>query len=167
RFTIAKQPNARDVYRRVFLYINIALGGGALVISLFVRDILKVMAAHSFWGAYKVVPLILVAQILHHWTAYNNLGLFLTKTTKKFAWGSFAGIGAVLLLNFLLIPRYGIWGAAIATVLAYIIRLIVIHELSQRVYRIDYDWSRIAKLYGILVGAFVLRAVLGDRGIVL
>jgi O-antigen/teichoic acid export membrane protein len=166
RFAIAKQPNAREVYRRVFLYVNIALGIGALVIALFVRDILKVMATHNFWGAYRVVPLILIAQILHHWTAYNNLGLFLTKTTKKFAWGSAVGIASVLLLNLLLIPRFGLWGAAIATVIAYVLRLVVIHELSQREYRINYDWARVFKLYAILIGAYVIRALVGDPGIV-
>jgi hypothetical protein len=59
------------------------------------------------------------------------------------------------------------WGAAFATVVAYIVRLIVIHELSQRVYRIDYDWPRITKLYAVFVAAFALRSLLGDRGIVL
>jgi O-antigen/teichoic acid export membrane protein len=166
RFAIAKQPNARETFRRVFLYINIALGVAALGIALFARDLLRVMATYAFVGAHQVVPLILLAQILHHWTAYNNLGLFLTKTTTKFAWGSAVGIPAVLGLNFLLIPRYGVWGAAIATILAYTLRFLVIQHLSQREYPIDYDWPRIVRLYTILVLAFVVRAVLGDLGVV-
>jgi hypothetical protein len=38
------------------LYINIALGGTALIIALFVRDVLKVMATQAFLPAYRVVP---------------------------------------------------------------------------------------------------------------
>jgi O-antigen/teichoic acid export membrane protein len=166
RFAIAKQPNAREIYRRVFLYINITLGVAALVIALFVQDILKVMATHAFWSAYRVVPFILLAQILHHWTGYNNLGLFLTKTTKKFAWGSAVAIPSVLGLNLLLIPRYGVWGAVTATLLAYVLRFIVIHTLAQREYHIDYDWSRVFKLYAILIAAFVVRLPFGTLQIV-
>jgi O-antigen/teichoic acid export membrane protein len=166
RFAIAKRPDARDIYRRVFLYINIGLGVVALLIALFVRDFIKVMAAPAFHGAYVFVPLILIVQIIHHWTAYNNLGLFLTKTTKKFALGSMVAIPSVIILNILLIPRYGVWGAIAATLLAYTLRFGVMQWLSQRQYRINYDWARIARLYAIIVTAFIMRAVAGNLQIV-
>lgn len=166
RFQIAKRANAPDIYRRVFLYFNIGLGCTAMFISLFVRDVLKVMSDPNFWGAYAVVPVIMVAQILHHWTGFNNLGLFLAKKTKKFAWGSAVAIPSVLLLNFVLIPRYGVWGAAIATIIAYVLRFVVIQTLSQREYRINYDWARIWTLYGILATAVVIRELFGDLQIV-
>ena len=166
RFQIAQRPNAQVVFRRVFLYFNVALGCMAMLISLFVRDVLKVMATPNFWGAYAVVPLILIAQILHQWTAYNNLGLLLTKNTKKFAWGSAVAIPSVLLLNYLLIPRYGLWGAAIATIIAYVLRFLVIQTISQREYRIHYDWLRIFKLYAILASAVGIRELFGTLQIV-
>ena len=166
RFQIAKRPNAPDIYRRIFLYFNVALGCTALFITLFVRDLLKVMSAPNFWAAYAVVPLIMVAQILHHWTGFNNLGLYLAKKTKKFAWGSAVAIPSVLLLNYLLIPRYGVLGAAIATILAYVLRFLVIQRLSQREYKIDYDWPRIWRLYGILATAVIIRELFGDLQIV-
>jgi O-antigen/teichoic acid export membrane protein len=166
RFQIAQRPNAQVVFRRVFLYFNVALGCTAMLISLFVRDVLKVMSTPNFWGAYAVVPLILIAQILHQWTAYNNLGLLLTKNTKKFAWGSAVAIPSVLLLNFLLIPRHGLWGAAIATIIAYVLRFLVIQTISQREYRIHYDWLRVIKLYAILASAVGIRELFGNLQIV-
>ncbi len=166
RFQIANRANAQVIFRRVFLYFNIAMGCTALFIALFVRDMLKVMSDPNFWSAYAVVPLILVAQILHQWTAYNNLGLLITKKTKKFAWGSAVAIPSVLILNYLLIPRYGVWGAAIATIIAYVLRFLVIQMHSQREYRIHYDWMRIGKLYAILGGAVVVREVFGNLQIV-
>jgi O-antigen/teichoic acid export membrane protein len=108
------------------------------------------------------VPLILLAQVLHQWTAYNNLGLLLTNKTKKFAWGSAVAIPSVILLNFLLIPRFGVWGAAIATIIAYILRFLVIQMHSQREYRIHYDWARIGKLYAILASAVIIRELFGE-----
>jgi O-antigen/teichoic acid export membrane protein len=166
RFQIAKRPNAGELFRRIFLYFNVGLGCTALIMSLFVRDALKLMSATPFWGAYAVVPLIMIAQILHQWTAYNNFGLLLTKKTKKFAWGSAIAIPSVLLLNFLLIPRYGVWGAAIATIIAYVLRFVVIQALSQREYRIDYDWLQIGKLYAILASGVAIRELFGDLQIV-
>ena len=166
RFAIAKQPKARDVFSRVFVYINICLGVVALAISLFAHDVLKVMADRAFVSAYQLIPLLLVVQIVHFWSGYNNLGLLITKTTKKFAFGSLVAVPSVLLLNFLLVPRYGMMGAVIATFAAYVLRLIVVHHMAQQEYRIDYAWGRVARLYALLGAAFVLRVVLGEQPIV-
>ncbi len=166
RFQIAKRPNAGAIFRRVFLYFNIGLGCTSLLIAMFVRDVLKVMAAPNFWGAYAVVPLILIAQVLQHWSSFNNLGLLLVKKTKKLAWGSAIAIPSVLVLNYLLIPRYGIWGAAAATIIAYVLRFVVVQRHSQQEYRIDYDWPRVARLYAILIPAVIVRELLGAMPIV-
>lgn len=162
RFDVGKRDDARAIYRKVFLYLNLILGFVALGIGLFVRDVLAVMADPAFFAAHRVVPLVLLAQLLSHWTAYCNVSLFLTDNTRLFAGTSAVGAVVVLALNLVMIPRWGVPGAAVATVAAYGARFLSVYSFGQRKYRIDYGWGRIGRLYAILGVAVGARLVLAD-----
>jgi O-antigen/teichoic acid export membrane protein len=165
RFEIAKRPDAREVYARVFLYMNVVVGMMALVISLFVRDLLTVMAAPAFFPAHTLVPVLLASQILFVWVNYCNLALFVKSKTPVMAVIAVVGVVATLALNFLLIPRYGMYGAALATLLAYGLRFLLILRNGQRHYHVSYGWGAIARLYGVLGAAVTLRLLVHPGGL--
>lgn len=166
RFVVARQPEGRDIFRRVFLYVNLLLGGMGLTIALVAPDMLRLMADHAFLRASNFVPLILSAQIIHHWTAFHSFGLQAGLRTGRYAVVSVGAIAVVLILNLALIPRFGIAGAAWATLLAYTVRFLVIYILSQRVYSVSYDWWSIARLYAIIGSAVGARALIGTLPLV-
>jgi len=95
------------------------------------------------------VPLLLVTTIVQQWTAYCNLGLYLKNATHLYAWSAVIGVVAALVLNALLIPRFGMFGAAWATVGAYAIRFVPVYIFAQSRYRIDYPWGKVAELGAI------------------
>ena len=68
------------------------------------------------------------------------------------------GVAAVVnvLLNLLLIPTYGMMGAAIATVAAYTTMAIGMAWWSQRIYPVPYQWRRVATA---TLGAVALAAL--------
>lgn len=162
RFVIANQPNAQEVYRRMFLYLNLALVGGSILILLFVKDMLRVMSAPAFHGAYHVVPLLLIVTVVQQWTGYCNIGLYLKNATGLYAWSAVIAVVFALGLNALLIPRFGMFGAAWATVGAYGIRFAAVYWFAQGKYRIEYPWGKVAALGGVFGGAWLLRS-LADR----
>jgi O-antigen/teichoic acid export membrane protein len=146
RFAIAKRSDAHEIYRRMFVYYNLALFIGSIAIVLLIKDVLAIMVGPTFLPAYKIVPILLLTTIIQQWTAFCNLGLFLTNSTKLFAIPSIISVIADLLLNLLLIPRYGILGAAWATAIAYALRFTIIYVLAQEKYYIDYPWRKTAEL---------------------
>lgn len=157
RFAIANRPDAAQIYRRVFFYFNLALAIIALGIGLFVFDVIRIIAAPAFRHAHEIVPLLLTAQIIFHWTAFANLGLFLRNKTHTLAMVAASGVLTVLLMNYLLIPRFGIVGAAIGAIVAYLVRFLTVYIFSQREYHIDYPWQLVGRLYGVVVAAVVVR----------
>jgi O-antigen/teichoic acid export membrane protein len=157
RYEVAKRPDAKEVYARVFLYMNVVVGLGALGISLFVRDFLSVMSDPAFLPAYRYVPLLLLAQTFSHAVSYCTLGMFVTGNTRSLGRIAFLATVAALALNFLLVPRYGIMGATAATVLAYGLRLLWTYRSAQRHYPIRYGWGTLARLYAIFTVAVALR----------
>jgi O-antigen/teichoic acid export membrane protein len=162
RFAIANQPDAADVYRRVFLYLNLALFLGSAGLMLFIRDGLTLLVDAPFRPAYKLVPLLLATTVIQQWTGFCNLGLYLRNATNLYAWSAVIGVAAALGLNALLIPRYGMFGAAWATVLAYAIRFIPVYVFAQAKYRIDYPWAKVGGLGLLLALIWAVRYLADD-----
>jgi O-antigen/teichoic acid export membrane protein len=156
RFEVAKLPEAQKIFSSVFLYVNVILGGIAVVICLFIRDFLSVMSSPGFLPAYRLVPLLLAAQIVFVWAAYWTTGIYISGRTKTLAKGSIVLVAVTILFNFVLIPPFGAFGAAAATMGAYTARFVWIYYFAQRDYPIRQDWSGIVKLYMVLTASVAL-----------
>jgi O-antigen/teichoic acid export membrane protein len=167
RFEIVKQENAPLIFKKVFLYLNIILISMSLIIAIFVKDILTIMADPSYLEAYKIVPIILFAYILWTWTAFCNFGLLLKEKTNLNALSAVIAVVSVVLLNFLLIPKYGAYGAAWATFGAFLIRFTVVFILSQKYYSINYGWDKLFKLISASVIIYLTRFFLNNSSLIL
>ncbi|MEO5589228.1 MAG: polysaccharide biosynthesis C-terminal domain-containing protein, partial [Gemmatimonadaceae bacterium] len=148
--------------RRMFLYLNLALFAGAVMMVLYVKDFLVVLVAPSFLPAYQFIPILIVITIIQQWTGYCNFGLFLKNATHLYGLSALIGVVAALGLNALLIPKYGIWGAAWATLVAYALRFIPVYYFSQRKYFVNYSWSQVGLLW-LLFGAVIGVRELADN----
>ena len=74
----------------------------------------------------------------------------------------FTGLAALTNIgsNLILMPRYGMMGAAIAAVLAYLVMMLSIYFVTRKIYRIEYELNILAGVYlylfsGILLFYFV------------
>jgi O-antigen/teichoic acid export membrane protein len=72
------------------------------------------------------------------------------------------GLGAAVnvVLNVLLIPPYGMMGAAIATLAAYVVLFAAMTVNAQHVYPVPYQWRRIGTLTAAAVGLTILGKLL-------
>jgi O-antigen/teichoic acid export membrane protein len=59
-------------------------------------------------------------------------------------------------LNLLLIPPYGMIGAAIATIGAYVTLFVGMAWRAQRLYPVPYQWRRVATASGVAVAMTIL-----------
>jgi len=75
----------------------------------------------------------------------TSIGLNITKRTQYYPVATIAAAGTNVGLNFLLIPKFGIVGAAWANGAAYAVQAALGMRLSQRFYPITYEWGRIAR----------------------
>jgi O-antigen/teichoic acid export membrane protein len=80
------------------------------------------------------------------------VGIYLVKRTGTLPAVVLAPAALNIGLNLVLIPRYGMMGAAWSTLLAYPLLLILMWWIAQRVYFIPYDYRRIAKPLVIAFG---------------
>jgi O-antigen/teichoic acid export membrane protein len=160
RFEVAKSPDRDSVFPRVFLYLNLVVGGTCLLISVFVDEVLRVMADPEFFSAHELVPVLLLAQVAFQWVSFSNLGLLLRDRTSTLAKISGVAVVVVVGLNYLLIPHWGAMGAAWATLGAYIFRYLAVLRYSQKADSIGHDWPRVLRVYAVVVIAVVFESSL-------
>ena len=137
-FSQEKEDNAKAVYSTVMKYFIIF---GLLIflgIMLYI-DIFKYFISNNeYWVGLGVVPILLVSNILLG--VVYNLAIWY-KLTDKTKYGAYiAGIGASLtiVVNVVLIPKIGYYGAAWAHVVCYSVMAIVSYFLGRKYYKIDY-----------------------------
>ena len=155
-FEIEKRAEAGFLYSRIATYFLLALSFVGLGIAVFAHELVTIMAAPAYAAAATVVPLITLAMVFMTSDTVFQVGLLLK---GKSSWLPIAkGIAAVVsvALNFLLVPKYGIQGAASAGAIAFGLYSVTILTVAQRVYAIHFEYARIARIMGAVALVFLL-----------
>jgi O-antigen/teichoic acid export membrane protein len=113
------------------------------------------LIAPKFWIGLEIVPVILLAYVFLG--IYNNLiaGIYIEKRTALLPVVTFAAAAMNVAANYLLIPPWGLMGAALATLVSYVLMAILLYVLVRRIYPVPYEWARLGK---IAVAAIVVIA---------
>lgn len=160
------ERGAKETFSVVTTYglATLALLSAGLAAVAF--DLVRLMATPQYVGAARVVPWLGLAVAFQGIYLLTSIGLNISKRTAYYpvATGSAAVTSAVL--NLLLIPRFGMLGAAWAAVAAYGVLAAVAFAFSRRFYPIDYEWGRLlrvvmAAVAAWLAGSLVLPASVG------
>ncbi|MEA3505658.1 MAG: polysaccharide biosynthesis C-terminal domain-containing protein, partial [Bacteroidota bacterium] len=108
---------------------------------------------------YTVVPLLSFTFILKGMNYMFSLGLHYVKKTRYNAY--IVSVVAILniLLNIVLIPEIGIYGAAITTIISNIVMVMAFYHYSQKFYYINFELKRLYILFSVgtlwLLGGFL------------
>lgn len=156
-FSHAKNKNAPQTYALITQYFVI-FGSLILIVVIVFADVLKhfMIRDSSYFEAMNIVPLVIVANLFLG--IYHNLSVWykLTDQTKMGAYISIVGAAVTLGVNYILIPKIGFLGSAIATVLAYGIMMVVSYRLGAKYYPIPYHKSKIfGYLFFSIAGSMV------------
>lgn len=143
RFKIATQNDAPRKYEQaLFFYLWIAILFGLCVIVL-TPLFYTWIAPRTYWSGMKLVPLILLANLIYGLSYPLNVGIMLKDRTQYLPIIGWIAAVACLGLNVWWIPRYGMWGAAWATIVAYSIWTGGIAWVSLRLYPVRYSLQRV------------------------
>ncbi|MBC8526534.1 MAG: polysaccharide biosynthesis C-terminal domain-containing protein [Candidatus Cloacimonetes bacterium] len=144
-------------YSKMQTYFVFVLFWAGLGLAFFSKEIIKVLALNpDYWLAYTVVPYIIIAYIFSGAKSVVNLGLYLKRKTNYIAYNT---IGAAVLnigLNFILIPKYKMIGAAVATIISFVALYFVTYFVSNRFYKIPYENLKLLKMFVVAIVLFFL-----------
>ncbi|MFI3261832.1 MAG: polysaccharide biosynthesis C-terminal domain-containing protein [Rikenellaceae bacterium] len=146
------KDNFKEYNAQALKYFTIVSIGIFLFVTAYI-DIFKYFIGAEFRVGLGVVPILLLSNILIG--IYLNLS-FWYKITEKTIFATiitFTGLIITVLLNFLLIPRYGYVGSAWARLSCEAAMVLLSYYLNQKYYPINYDLKSVAKY--TLVGAVI------------
>lgn len=166
------QPEeARVFYGQVLTYLLIGFGILTVGITAFASVLLRVLAAPAFApAAIAVGPLALgvMANASVHVTA---AGISLTKKTKYLAMASWGAALVNIVLNLLLVPRWGMLGSSWAMATTYLALTLAYFLIGQRLWPVVYETRRTMTVVTLTVlftmGAMALPAPLSLASILL
>lgn len=143
-FNYSHNKDAKKTYALITKYFTF-LGSGILLFVIVYIDFFKILLIPNsqYWEALKIVPLILAANLFLG--IYHNLAVWY-KVTDRTKYGAYISIVAAiitLIANFLLIPKIGYVGSAIATFLAYGSMMLLSYFYGQKYYVIPYNIKKI------------------------
>lgn len=146
RFELAGRPDAPRVFSGVFTYFLLAEVSFVLGLSVLGRETFQVLTGPAFQAAHHLIPVIAVGYVLLG--AYFNMqvGILLQKRTGYIPLIVAASAATNILLNALLIPDLGGWGAAWATAGAFLVMGVLNFWVSDRLFPVPYQWHRLAKI---------------------
>jgi len=152
-FRIAKESESGTHFGRIFTHYIFALGFIALVLCCFAREIVILMVDTRFWSSFAVVPLIVLSYLCYGARTVVTIGVGVLNKTYYLAITIVIAAIINLVLNAILIPIYGMMGAAWATLISYIALLVMDIVVNQRLYPIRYELWKIGII--VLFGAFI------------
>jgi O-antigen/teichoic acid export membrane protein len=155
-YSIDDDREARRTYGYVLTYLVFVTAWVALALGLLAPWLVRFLTTPAFYSASRVVPLLAFGGVAFAGYIVMAIGVGRARRTQ-FNW-VVTGIGAIvnLALCFALIPPYGMMGAAIATAASYLAMFVGMAVNAQLVYRVPYQWRRVATAAGTAVALCVL-----------
>lgn len=87
----------------------------------FSRLAVRLLAEEEFFSAWQFVPVLCLAMVFASFSTFLSSIYVVSKKSALSFWTALLGAGSNVLMNLLLIPRAGVMGAALATLLSYVL----------------------------------------------
>ena len=153
-YKIYNQPGDKQYYKKIMTYVTFLLMWGGLFLAVYSKEIVSLFSSNdSFIPAAEVVPIIILSYVFVGMSMVSSLGMYLSSRTIYIAVITIVSAVVNIGLNFILIPVYGIMGAAINTLIAFVLLYFLFLVVSNHVYRIEFENIKIFSL--IIIGSAI------------
>ena len=162
---VAEHRDRLDEFNRVFVYFLFLLAGAVLTMALFAPELLMVLSGEAYWGAAAIVPILALERLVGVVNFHFEYGIIQRKATNLLPiinWGAILfSVGAL----FVLIPPFGLMGAATASLLTQIVRLSVAVALTPAQSEILklFPWRAYATIVTLAIGGFAAGTTLAGE----
>jgi O-antigen/teichoic acid export membrane protein len=149
-YSIKDDDEAKRTYAFVLTYLLFVTCWVALALGALAPWIVDVFdPKHRFGRSAEAVPLLAFATAAYSGYSVLAIGIGRARQTQ-YNWIVAGAAAAVnIVLNAILIPPYGMMGAAVATVAAYVALFVAMWLNSRRVYPVAYQWRRVLTIAGV------------------
>jgi O-antigen/teichoic acid export membrane protein len=150
--------NSKDdplIYANIMKYFVIFGLMIFLGMTLFV-DLLQYVNDEKYNSGLKVLPIILMANLVYGMYYTQSLWYKITDKTRYGAIQSVIASVVSIVLNFMLIPVFGYMGSAVTLLFSYILVLIISYFQGEKYYPVPYNLKRIGIYFSVALSLFFI-----------
>lgn len=150
-----KNKNAKKEFKIITTIFLGVMGYICFLVSIWIPELMKfsifgsTLIGVEFWDCEPIVSLILLGYFFFGTYVIQLPGVYIKEITGWIPFFRIIGASVLVLSSIITIPIFGIYGAAIAVVIAYFSMSLSIYLKVQTVYSIPYNWRGI--IFPILV----------------
>ncbi|MDQ3023611.1 MAG: oligosaccharide flippase family protein [bacterium] len=165
--SIHQRPEAKEVYASALLWYLWATCTVAAALSLFCRYILDLVTPQGYEGALAVIGMLAFSYVMIGLKFVAGVGHTIVRDNRPLGLAVTVSGLIFIGLSLLLVPRYGLVGAALATLISQALIPVYIFWRGQQVYAIPYRFGAAAFIVIVagavsLAGHFVTTTGWGD-----
>jgi len=151
-----KNDSAKKEAARLVTYWVIVMCVVFLLFSIFSKEVISIFASPQYYLAYKVIPLIALAYLFGGFCSIA-MGPLLWKG-KTFIISVATVTSGILsvVLNFLLIPKFQMTGAALTMVLSFVYYFSFTFYFSLKILPLSYEYYRLFKIFTVTALCYLI-----------
>ncbi|HVP43789.1 MAG TPA: oligosaccharide flippase family protein [Terriglobales bacterium] len=135
----------------ILFYVGVACFG-----CLIAQDVARLVLDPRYHAVGRVIPWVIGGYLFHGLFGLFHLAIMQEKRTGFLLAASFAACAANIALNFWWIPTWGMYGAAYATLAAYVLEALLAYAFGQRLFPLAFESGRILLALGVFGGVLAL-----------
>jgi O-antigen/teichoic acid export membrane protein len=152
--SIKDKEDSPKLFAKIFLALLVIGAVGLLGIATIMPWLIQILGK-EYEEAYKYVALISCGSFLNFYYLIISVGLFFKKKTSYISIAISIAAGVSVVLNLVLIPYLGIWGAVASYLVTMIVVNILIFIQSQKVYFVPISNFKLSWIFVNLVVAIL------------
>lgn len=155
-FEIAQEEGSAEKYGEIFTLLVVGVSFVAVLLTGMSQEIIFFMVDEEYNAAYKVIPWIAWSYVFFAMAMVVRVGLLVGKKTLLSAWIVFFVFLVNVVGNLVMIPINGVVGAAMSTLLAFVVYFVVNLICSHRYIPIKFELKKILILCVLVFGATLI-----------
>jgi O-antigen/teichoic acid export membrane protein len=137
--------------KRFFSIWLISIGAVCLIGILLSKELVVFLIPVSYHEAHSIIPIIIFGYFVNGLYYFAVQPIFYFNKTIYLPFLTFASASVNIIVNMILIPLYGIYGAAYATVISFIFQAVLVYIISKKLFDPEYEHIKIIASIGYVL----------------
>ena len=139
-----ESTNDTSYYSRVFNVYSMMSFGATICFVSIIKPFMSIYVGTDFTSAWRYVPLLLLAASFSAISAYYGSMFGALQKSVECMWSTIIGAVVNVVLNYVCIKAWGVWGAIIGTLTAYIVISMLRQHMVNRYIKMDIHGRKLA-----------------------
>lgn len=165
-FDSLRRRDAPELFARMGTYAFAVLAISTVGLAALAPPVVQLMLPATYRAAIPLVPLLAAGLAVQSLAWFPMTSVNISKRTRIYpivtAIGAASSVGA----NLLLIPSFGMRGAAYALIISQIITTLATATFAQQVYHIPYETARLLKVLVVALATYAVAALMAPASLV-